>query len=138
MLYAARESVRIALEEGDARFDRHVRASEALCAGLQAMGLTLFGDQANKMPNVTGVVIPKGVNADGVRTMMLEDFSIEIGTSFGPLHGKIWRIGTMGYVCRKENVLICLAALDACLRRFGYTAPAGAGVDAALTAYGSA
>ncbi len=138
MLYAARESVRIALEEGDARFDRHVRASAALCAGLQAMGLTLFGDQANKMPNVTGVVIPKGVDADGVRTMMLEDFSIEIGTSFGPLHGKIWRIGTMGYVCRKENVLICLGALDACLRRFGYKAPAGAGVDAALTAYGSA
>ncbi|MDP2298131.1 MAG: alanine--glyoxylate aminotransferase family protein [Pseudolabrys sp.] len=138
MLYAARESVRIALEEGDARFVRHVRASDALCAGLQAMGLTLFGDQANKMPNVTGVVIPKGVDADGVRTMMLNDFSIEIGTSFGPLHGKIWRIGTMGYVCRKENVLICLGALDACLRRFGYTAPAGAGVDAALAAYGSA
>jgi len=135
MLYAARESVRIALEEGDARFARHVRASEALCAGLQAMGLALFGDQAHKMPNVTGVTIPKGVDADGVRTMMLEDFGIEIGTSFGPLHGKIWRIGTMGYVCRKENVLICLAALDACLRRFGYKAPPGAGVDATLAAY---
>jgi (S)-ureidoglycine-glyoxylate aminotransferase len=138
MLYAARESVRIALQEGDARFTRHRLASDALCAGLQAMGLALFGDQANKMPNVTGVVIPPGVNPDGVRSMMLDDFAIEIGTSFGPLHGKIWRIGTMGYVCRKENVLICLAALEVCLRRFGYKAPPGAGVDAALAVYGKA
>jgi (S)-ureidoglycine-glyoxylate aminotransferase len=66
---------------------------------------------------------------------MLDDFGIEIGTSFGPLHGKIWRIGTMGYVCRKENVLICLNALEACLRRFGFKAPPGAGVDAALSVY---
>ncbi len=139
MLYATRESVRIALMEGlDARFARHRLASDAVTAGLTAMGLTLFGDQANKMPNVTGVHIPKDVSADGVRTMMLEDFGIEIGTSFGPLHGKIWRIGTMGYVCRKENVLVCLGALEACLRRFGYRAPAGAGVDAALAVYGRA
>lgn len=138
MLYAARESVRIALMEGDARFTRHRRASDALCAGLQAMGLIIFGDRKNKMPNVTGVVIPNGVNADGVRAMMLNDFGIEIGTSFGPLHGKIWRIGTMGYVCRNENVLTCLAALDACLRHCGYKAPPGAGVDAALASYSKA
>ena len=138
MLYAARESVRIALMEADARFVRHQRTSDALCAGLQAMGLELFGDQKNKMPNVTGVVIPNGVNADGVRAMMLNDFGIEIGTSFGPLHGKIWRIGTMGYVCRKENVLTCLAALDASLRHFGFKAPPGAGVDAALASYNKA
>jgi (S)-ureidoglycine-glyoxylate aminotransferase len=137
MLYATRESVRIALQEGlDARFARHKLASEALTSALVAMGLTLFGDQASKMPNVTGVTIPKGVDPDGVRGMMLNDFGIEIGTSFGPLHGKIWRIGTMGYVCRKENVLICLGALEACLRRHGYRPPAGAGVDAALSVYG--
>jgi (S)-ureidoglycine-glyoxylate aminotransferase len=136
MLYAARESVRIVLQEGlDARFARHRLASDAITAGFRAMGLELFGDQANKMPNVTGVVIPKGVDPDGVRRMMLDDFGIEIGTSFGPLHGKIWRVGTMGYVCRKENVLICLGALEACLRRFGFKPPAGAGVDAALDVY---
>src|SRR6185503_2427283 len=65
----------------------------------------------------------------------LNDFGIEIGTSFGPLRGKIWRIGTMGYVCRKENVLICLAALECCLRQHGYGPPAGAAVDAALAVY---
>ncbi len=136
MLYAAREAVRIALAEGlEERFARHRLASRALTAGLLAMELQLFGDQMHKMPNVTGVVIPQGVDGDGVRRMMLEDFGIEIGTSFGPLHGKIWRIGTMGYVCRKESVLVCLGALEACLRRFGYKRAAGAGVDAALAIY---
>ena len=63
MLYAARESVRIVLAEGlDARFARHRLTSDAIKAGFRAMGLELFGDQAHKMPNVTGVVIPKGVD----------------------------------------------------------------------------
>ena len=138
MLYAAREAVRIVLAEGlDACFVRHRMASDALTAGLVAMGLDLFGDQRHKMPNVTGVMIPAGVNGEGVRSTMLNDFGIEIGTSFGPLHGRIWRIGTMGYVCRKENVLHCLAALEAALRRAGFKArtSAGAGVDAALAVY---
>ena len=56
---------------------------------------------------------------------MLHDFGIEIGTSFGPLAGKIWRIGTMGYVCRKANVLRCLTALEAVLRRNGVQAHGG-------------
>jgi (S)-ureidoglycine---glyoxylate transaminase len=136
MLYAAREAVRIILAEGlDACFARHRLASEALTAGLTAMGLALFGDQRHKMPNVTGVIIPAGVAGEAVRATMLNDFGIEIGTSFGPLHGRIWRIGTMGYVCRKENVLHCLAALETALRRAGFKAYAGAGVDAALAVY---
>jgi len=139
MLYAAREAARVAIEEGlDARFARHRLASAAVTAGLKAMGLSLFGDPSHKMPNVTGVVIPQSVDGDGVRRMMLDDFGIEIGTSFGPLHGRIWRIGTMGYVCRKENVLICLNALEAALRRFGHKAPPGAGVDAAIDVYRAA
>ncbi|VEC76779.1 Serine--pyruvate aminotransferase, L-alanine:glyoxylate aminotransferase [Raoultella ornithinolytica] len=60
------------------------------------MGLETFGDLQHKMNNVLGVMIPQGINGDQVRKLMLEDFGIEIGTSFGPLHGKVWRIGTMG------------------------------------------
>lgn len=137
MLYAAREAVRIVLAEGlDNCFARHKLASDAITAGLIEMGLMLFGDQSHKMPNVTGVYIPDGVNGDAVRGMMLSDFGIEIGTSFGPLHGKIWRIGTMGYVCRKESVLTCLAALEVCLRQAGFRA--GSGTDAALAVYRAA
>jgi (S)-ureidoglycine---glyoxylate transaminase len=137
MLYAARECARVVLEEGlDAGIARHKRTSGALRAGLEAMGLKLYGDANNRMNNVTGVYIPKQINdPDKVRAEMLTDFGIEIGTSFGPLHGKVWRIGTMGYVCRKANVLRCLASLETVLRRNGYTAPAGAGVDAAYKAY---
>lgn len=140
MLYAARECARVILEEGlDAGFARHALASRALRAGLEAMGLELFGDPAHRMPNVTGVVIP-GTIVDGekVRGAMLHDFGIEIGTSFGPLHGKIWRIGTMGYVCRKANILRCLASLEAVLRRNGFASTPGAGVDAAYAEYDAA
>jgi len=136
MLYAARECARIILRYGlQETFERHAAASRALVAGLVAMGLEPFGDQRHKMASITGVHIPKGVDGDKVRTALLDDFGIEIGTSFGPLHGRIWRIGTMGYNCRKQNVLICLGALEAVLRRAGFAFTAGAGVDAAYAEY---
>ena len=136
MVYAAHECGRIFLEEGhDAVFARHRTVAAALCAGLEAMDLKIFGDRKAKMPNVTGVVVPNGVNADDVRNGMLRHFGIEIGTSFGPLHGKIWRIGTMGYTARKENVLVCLGALEAMLIRCGYKLPAGKGVQAAMASF---
>ncbi len=136
MLYAARECARIVLREGlDKVFARHALASRAMTAGLEAMGLRLFGDQRHKMANVTGVHIPEGVDGEAVRRMMLEDFGIEIGTSFGPLRGRIWRIGAMGYNCRKQNVLICLAALEAALARAGAKVALGAAVKAAYDVY---
>jgi len=116
MLYAARECARIVLQEGLAQsFARHISASRDLTAGLQAMGLRLFGDQSHKMPNVTGVYIPQGVDGDAVRRALLIEHNIEIGTSFGPLHGKIWRIGTMGYNARPDAVSATLEALAAVL-----------------------
>ena len=140
MLYAARECARVVLGEGlDAGIARHAEASGALRAGLAAMGLEIYGDRQSLMANVTGVHIPAAIkDGERVRAEMLADFGIEIGTSFGPLAGKIWRIGTMGHVARKANVMRCLASLEAVLRRNGYGAPAGAGVDAAYKAYGEA
>jgi (S)-ureidoglycine---glyoxylate transaminase len=136
MLYAARECARIVVGDGLAgTFARHAAASRALTAGLEAMGLQIFGDRRHKMANVTGVLIPQGIDGEKVRAALLADFGIEIGTSFGPLRGRIWRIGTMGYNCRKQNVLICLGALEAVLRRAGFACPAGAAVEAAYAAY---
>lgn len=136
MLYAARECARIILRDGlAATFARHATASSALTAGLRAMGLALFGDQRHKMTSITGVHIPQGVDGEKVRAALLHDFGIEIGTSFGPLHGRIWRIGTMGYNCRKQNVFMCLAALEAVLRRAGFPVTAGAALEAAYDAY---
>jgi len=116
MLYAAHECARILLAEGlQKAFARHARASQALVDGLQAMGLKLYGDLAHKMPNVTGVHIPPGVDGEAVRRALLEQHGIEIGTSFGPLRGRIWRIGTMGYNARPEAVEQTLRALNAVL-----------------------
>lgn len=136
MLYAARECARLVLREGlDACFARHALASCAMTTGLQAMGLELFGDQRHKMANVTGAVIPPGVHGDAIRHSLVQDFGIEIGTSFGPLHGRIWRIGAMGYACRKQNVLLCLSALEVALRQQGFPLHSGAAVDAAMQVY---
>jgi (S)-ureidoglycine-glyoxylate aminotransferase len=136
MLYAARECARIVLQEGLAKaFARHATSSRALSAGLKAMGLELFGDHRHKMPNVTGVYIPQGVDGDAARRALLTAHNIEIGTSFGPLHGKIWRIGTMGYNARADAVLATLGALEAVLAGAGFKIPRGAAADAARTVY---
>ena len=138
MLYGARECARVALGEGlEARFARHAAAGRAVVAGARAMGLTVFGDDGHRMTNVTGIVIPDGVDGECVRRRMREDFEIEIGAAFGPLQGKIWRIGAMGYNAMKHKVLITLGALENVLRAEGFAVPAGAGVDAALEAWGS-
>jgi (S)-ureidoglycine---glyoxylate transaminase len=136
MLYAARECARILLQEGlPSAFARHARASQALVFGLQAMGLKPFGDLRHKMPNVSGVHVPQGVDGEKVRRALLEQFNIEIGTSFGPLHGRIWRIGTMGYNAREDAVRATLGALEAVLSQEKHKLPRGAAVDAALEVY---
>jgi (S)-ureidoglycine---glyoxylate transaminase len=135
MLYAARECARIVLGEGlPKRIERHRLAGEAMTAGLEAMGLRVYGDREHKMFNVTGVYIPAGVSGESLRKRMREEFEIEIGTSFGPLAGKIWRIGTMAGNARKHHVAHTLMALETALRREGYRA-AESGVDAALGVY---
>ena len=139
MLYAARECARLFVREGhEAAFRRHALAGRALVAGLEAMGLAIFGDVAHKMPNVTGVHIPDGVAGERVRKALLGEFNIEIGTSFGPLQGKIWRIGTMGVNAREDAVLGTLAALEAVLAGEHFRLPRGAAVDAARGAYRAA
>jgi (S)-ureidoglycine---glyoxylate transaminase len=136
MLYAARECARVVLEEGlVARFARHGSAGRAVVAGAQALGLKIFGNPAYKMTNVTAVEIPAGIRGERVRERMRRDFEIEIGTAFGPLAGKVWRIGAMGVNARKDAVLTTLAALEAVLRHEGFAFTPGAGVDAALAVY---
>ncbi|WP_319803478.1 pyridoxal-phosphate-dependent aminotransferase family protein [Planctomonas psychrotolerans] len=138
MLYGARECARLLVEEGlPAAVERHRLHGSAMVRGLRGLGLTLFGDQAVRMNNVAGVLIPDGIDGDAARAVLLADYGIEIGTSFGPLHGKVWRVGTMGYNARRDTVLLTLAALEQVLRRGGVAIPAGGGVDAALDHYAS-
>lgn len=136
MLYGARECARIHVQEGlDAVYARHTLASQAVVAGAQAMNLVPYGDLRHKMPNVTGVRIPDGVNGERVRSALLADFCVEIGTSFGPLHGKVWRLGAMGYNARPDAVLRMLTALEVVLAAEGHRFTRGAGADAAYGVY---
>ena len=138
MLYGARECARLLVEEGlDAAVERHALHGRAMLEGVRGLGLGVFGDVAHKMHNVVAVEIPDGVDGDQARAALLDDFGIEIGTSFGPLHGKVWRIGTMGYNARKDAVLATLAALEQVLRR-RRTGAAGGGVAAAQEVYAHA
>ena len=139
MLYGARECARLLIDEGiENAVERHRLHGSAMLAGVQGLGLAVFGDLVHKMNNVVAVMIPDGVNGDAVRGELLNDFGIEIGTSFGPLHGKVWRIGTMGYNARRDTVLTTLAALEAVLRRAGASVTPGGGVGAAYEIYADA
>jgi (S)-ureidoglycine---glyoxylate transaminase len=132
MVYALREALRIVDEEGlEARWERHRLANEALVAGLEAMGLTLYGDRRYKAPMITLVTVPDGVDEAGVRQQLLEEHGIEIMAAFGVLNGKVWRIGLMGYNARLENAVKVLSALENVLHSHGFDAPARAGVEAA-------
>jgi (S)-ureidoglycine-glyoxylate aminotransferase len=136
MLYGLHEGLRILLQEGlEARFERHRINESALVAGIQGMGLQIYGDMSSKLPVVTCIHIPEGIDGESVRSMLLHDFGIEIASSFGPLKGKIWRIGTMGFSCQRKNVLHVLGALEAVLLRHRQGLPAGEAVQAALDVY---
>jgi (S)-ureidoglycine---glyoxylate transaminase len=132
MLYALREALAIVQEEGLlARWERHRRAGAALKSGLEAMGLTLFADTRHRAPMITLVEVPEGVSEPGVRQQLLKEHGIEIMAAFGPLRGRVWRIGSMGYNARLECVLAVLSALESVLVSRGVRLAPGAGVAAA-------
>jgi (S)-ureidoglycine-glyoxylate aminotransferase len=132
------ECARILLLEGiDAAIERHARHGAAMLAGVEALGLEVFGDVEHKMHNVVGVKIPNGVDGERVRGDLLHDFDIEIGSSFGPLQGRIWRIGTMGYNARTDAVLTTLDAFEHVLHKHGVTGSGGEAVRAAVACYES-
>src|SRR5271154_4826256 len=137
LIFAMREALRLVLEEGlEARWERHRNNQQALVAGLEAMGLELFvADPGDRLITVTAVKIPAGIDDRKVRLQLLDEFHIEIAGGFGPVKGKIWRVGLMGYSSQNTNVLLFLAAFEKVLLDQGLRVPAGAGVAAAIRSY---
>lgn len=131
-LYALHESLVMLEAEGlENAWARHKKNHLALRAGLEAMGLSFVVDEADRLPQLNSVTIPDGVDEAAVRARLLNDFNLEIGAGLGALAGKVWRIGLMGYSSRGENILLCLAALDAVLTEMGASINSGAAVPAA-------
>jgi len=137
LIFALREAMRLTLEEGlENRWERHRQNQLALVAGLEAMGLEmLVKDPAERLPTVTAVMIPNGIDDVKVRNQLLEEFNIEIAGGLGPLKAKIWRIGLMGYCSQRANVLLFLGAFEKVLLDQGYRVGSGAGVGAAVQSY---
>ena len=137
LIFALREALRCVLEEGlEARWERHMHNQHALIAGVEAMGLEVFvKNPADRLPTVTGVRIPEGIEDRKVRGQLLDEFNIEIAGGLGPVKGKIWRVGLMGYSSQRQNVLLFLAALEKVLLDQGFRVPTGAGVGAAVQSY---
>ncbi len=139
MIYALREALRMAMEEGlDNRLARHARVAAGLRAGATALGLDLFANQAYRLNPLTTVVVPEGVDQAKVRSRLLNDYNIEIAGGLGQIAGDVWRIGVMGGSAEESNVLALLSALERILPEEGYEVAYGAGVGAAQQAFAAA
>jgi len=121
MIYALREALRLVLEEGlEQRFRRHQLHSQALVAGLEAMGLKMIAPAQYRLPELNAVYIPEGIDDVTIRKALLKEYGIEIGGGLGKFKGKAWRIGLMGYSCSRGNVMLFLSALENILQAQGY------------------
>jgi alanine-glyoxylate transaminase/serine-glyoxylate transaminase/serine-pyruvate transaminase len=136
MNYALYEALRIVVEEGlEARWRRHRVNASALQAGVRAMGLELAAQEGYRLPQLTTIAVPDGIDEAKVRAELLRLFNIEIAAGLGPLKGKIWRIGLMGEGSRRENVMLILNALEEILGTMGFEIARGRALTAADEAY---
>ncbi len=119
MIYALREGLRLVAEEGlEARWQRHQENAQLFWDGLAAIDLTCHVPHAaNRIPSLTTVAVPDGVDAGAVAKRLLREYNIEVAGGFSKLAGKVWRVGLMGYNSRPENVLLLLQALERILHQ---------------------
>ncbi len=112
MNYALREGLRIVAEEGlEARWARHRANAEMLWAGLEELDLPPFVPPHYRLPSLTTCALSPRLDDVTGRKRLLDEYNIEVAGGFGPLKGKIWRIGLMGYGSRRENIALLLTAL---------------------------
>jgi alanine-glyoxylate transaminase/serine-glyoxylate transaminase/serine-pyruvate transaminase len=112
MNYALHEALQVLLEEGlAASWQRHREVHEAFVREIEQLGIEPAVAQSIRAPMINAVRIPAGVDDAKVRQRLYDDYNIEIGAGLGPLKGKIWRVGLMGYGARLENVEILSKAL---------------------------
>lgn len=137
LFYALREALLIIHEEGlENRWECHRRNHLAFVAGIEAMGLRMHVAASNRLWTLNTPVVPDGIDDGKIRKRLLDEFGIEISGGFGPLAGKVFRIGLMGHSSTKENVLLILDVLERSLRDEGYR-PAADGKAAAACAFAS-
>jgi len=135
-LCALHEALVLLRDEGlENAWMRHRLNHEALKAGFEALGLSFVVPEAARLPQLNAVHVPAGVDDAQVRKRLLDDFNLEIGAGLGPLAGKVWRFGLMGYSSRPDNVMLCLRALGEVLNDLGLSADTASAEEAAQRVY---
>jgi len=129
MNFGMREALRLLAEEGlEQAWARHRRNAEALWTGLEALGLELHVPLELRLPTLTTVRIPEGVDGKAFTQHLLNRHGIEVGGGLGALAGKVWRIGLMGFNSTPENVATLINLFETELPAFRSTAPVEAAV----------
>jgi alanine-glyoxylate transaminase/serine-glyoxylate transaminase/serine-pyruvate transaminase len=121
-ILALNRSLKDILREGpESVYRRHLASKEATIEGIKAMGLKLFvKDQAFSAPTVTAVYSP--VSPEKIIDFAWEKLGVMLAGSWGPLKGKVIRIGHMGYTAQRRFVAEGIAALGAALNHNGIPA----------------
>ena len=118
MVVSLHAALRRIVDEGlEKVWDRHAEAGRLLQDGLQELGLELFAEEGSRLPELTTVKVPDGVDSAAVRRYLLERHDIEIGAGVGRYASTVWRIGLMGHNARPDRVALVLAALKDALDR---------------------
>ena len=125
LFYGLREALVAIAEEGlENRWARHRTNHLALVAGIEAMGMRMHVAPEHRLWTLNTPCVPDGIEELKVRKRLMEQRGIEIAGGFGPLAGKVFRIGLMGASSTQENVLLLLEALEEALRAEGFQAAA--------------
>ena len=121
MFYALREALVVIAEEGiENRWDRHHRCHKQFVKGIEAMGLRMHVPEGQRIWTLNTLCVPAGVDDAKVRARLLDSEGIEVPGGFGPLAGKVFRIGIMGPLATDENVQFLLRELKKALTAEGY------------------
>jgi len=109
LLYGLAQATDMLIGQGlENVFARHRRWSAGVRAAVQAWGLQVqCADEALHSPALTGVVTPRGIDSDALRTLILQRFDLSLGMGLGKTKGRTFRIGHLG----DSNDLTLLAAL---------------------------
>ena len=122
MFYALREALTVIAEEGiENRWERHRRCNKLFVKGIEAMGLRMHVPEQHRIPTLNTVCVPAGVDEGKVRKRLLDGPGIEIAGGFGPLAGKVFRIGVMGPLATEDNVEFFLKEFKKALNAEGYS-----------------
>ncbi len=135
LMQGLREALALYFEEGaEAVLTRHRLLSEGTKAGARAMGLELFGEHPERAWAVTAVRAPEGIDGDEIVAKVRRDHHVILAPGQGPLKGKVFRIGHLGYYDRLD-IVRCMAALESTLVELGHPVEPGAGVVAAQAVF---